>query len=114
MRLQSNMLNMRRMTTQKGRRPGDLQPAGGDDFAAPGEPISVYDVYPFIYDGSMLTEDGSMPNSGYDINHFTDQTTVGVDVSFLASLFPCKASTILGPSRPTLRPLPGSAKGDAL
>ncbi|KAN0079551.1 hypothetical protein V8E54_004765 [Elaphomyces granulatus] len=37
----------------------DLQPAeGGDDFAAPGEPISVHDVYPFIYD-SMLTEDGS-------------------------------------------------------
>jgi hypothetical protein len=90
-----------------------------DDFAAPGEPISVYDVYPFIYNGSMLMEDGSMPNSGYDINHFTDQnstdqTTVGVEVSFLASLFPCKASTFLGPSRPTLRPLPGSAKGDAL
>ncbi|KAN0068345.1 hypothetical protein V8E54_013541 [Elaphomyces granulatus] len=59
----------------------DLQPAeGGDDF----EPISVYDVYPFIYDGSMLTENGSMPNSGYDVNHFTDQTTVGVEVSFLA------------------------------
>jgi hypothetical protein len=32
----------------------------------------------------MLTENGSMPNSGYDVNHFTDQTTVGVEVSFLA------------------------------
>jgi hypothetical protein len=63
----------------------DLRPAeGGDDFAAPGEPISIYDVYPFIYDGSMLTEKGSVPNSGYDVNHFTDQTTVGVEVSFLA------------------------------
>jgi hypothetical protein len=32
----------------------------------------------------MLTEDGSMPNSGYDISNFNGQMTVGTEVSFLA------------------------------
>jgi hypothetical protein len=33
---------------------GELLPAEGeDDFAALGGPIAIYDVYPFMYDGTI-------------------------------------------------------------
>ena len=62
----------------------ELLPAEGeDDFAALGGPITIYDVYPFMYDGTMLAENGPMPVSGYDVDKFNDQTTVAIEVSVL-------------------------------
>jgi hypothetical protein len=63
----------------------ELLPAEGEeDFAALGGLITIYDVYPFTYDGRMLAENGPMPDSGYDVSKFNDQTTVGIEVSVLA------------------------------
>jgi hypothetical protein len=51
----------------------ELEESGNGDRAVPGhgELITAYEPYPFAYDGSKLTEDGPMPESGYDINNFT-------------------------------------------
>jgi hypothetical protein len=63
----------------------ELMPAEGEeDLAALGGPITIYDVYPFTYDGTMLAENGPMPDSGYDVNKFNDQTTVAIEASVLA------------------------------
>jgi hypothetical protein len=54
------------------------------EFSAPAKIITVYDVYPFTYDGRNLTENGSMPDAGYDVNRFDDHTIVAAEVTLLA------------------------------
>jgi hypothetical protein len=51
----------------------ELEESGNGDRAVPGhgELITAYELYPFAYDGSKLTEDGQMPESEYNINNFT-------------------------------------------
>ena len=39
--------------------------------------------YPFTYDGASLTDDWVLPDHGFDISHFKDQSSVGVEVSVL-------------------------------
>jgi len=39
--------------------------------------------YPFTYDGTSLTDDWVLPDHGFDISNFKDQSSVGVEVSVL-------------------------------
>jgi hypothetical protein len=39
--------------------------------------------YPFTYDGTSLTDDWVLPDHGFDISHFKDQSSVSVKVSVM-------------------------------
>ena len=84
----------------------DLRDENEDDNAADETPDSeflAHRPYPFTYDGTLLTEDGTLPEHGFSYTMFKDRSSVGVEVTTGSGTrtrdtrCPCEAFTTSAP-----------------
>lgn len=61
----------------------DLRDDDDEGFVSLGQTITTNDPFPYTYNGSMMVENGAVPNAGFDVRNFSNQASIAVELSIL-------------------------------
>jgi hypothetical protein len=61
----------------------DLRDDDDEGFVSLGHTITTNDPFPYTYNGSMMVENGAVPNAGFDVRNFSNQASIAVEFSIL-------------------------------
>ncbi|KAH6681412.1 hypothetical protein B0J14DRAFT_647828 [Halenospora varia] len=63
----------------------DLRDDDDEGFVSLGQTITTNDPFPYTYtcSGSMMVENGAVPNAGFDVRNFSNQASITVELSVL-------------------------------
>ncbi|KAH8586494.1 hypothetical protein B0O99DRAFT_748287 [Bisporella sp. PMI_857] len=78
-----NRYSILRTKTTLGAVKDDLRDDDDEGFVSLGHTITTNDPFPYTYNGSMMVENGAVPNAGFDVRNFSNQASIAVEFSIL-------------------------------